>query len=239
MTDCYNCRKIDKLAFSVKYTTTLKCIQLERMPSNKTRKLKKRKKNVKRKKTLKNFMPRYGKILGHDSKPRSSRCNDSSGNSLITACRNRSQFAKGTGYFIRECSPQSPLNQTDPRTAAQAAEVRTSPQKTSPNERLGVVKHNLVQGGAECPRHQGLPTPNQPTSGNGAVWGTLYCGHPSLLILQVRKRRFSTFVRLFIFMAIKKKRKNGPRVVRVAPEELHGDIVKKVTEYVKHVKRLL
>lgn len=40
-------------------------------------------------------------------------------------------------------------------------------------------------------------------------------------------------------MAIKKKKKNGPRVVRVAPEELHGDIVKKVTEYVKRVRRLL
>lgn len=37
----------------------------------------------------------------------------------------------------------------------------------------------------------------------------------------------------------KKKKKNGPRVVRVAPEELHGDIVKKVTEYVKRVRRLL
>lgn len=149
-------------------------------------------------------MPRYGKILGHDSKSRCSRCNDSSGNSLIPACRNRSQFAKGTGYFTRECFPQSPLNETDPRIAAQAPEDRTSPQKTSPNEQL--VKRSLVQGGDECPLHQGLPAPNQPPSGNGAVWGTLYCGHPSLLSLQVRKR-FSTFVRLFIFMAIKKKKK--------------------------------
>lgn len=96
-------------------------------------------------------MPQYGKILGHDSKPRCSTCNDSNRNSLLTACRNRSLFARRSQCFTGQCFPYSPSGITDPRISAQAPEDRSSPCKTSPNKKLGAVKHRLVQDGAQGP----------------------------------------------------------------------------------------
>lgn len=89
-------------------------------------------------------MPQYGKILGHDSKPRYSTCNDSNRNSLLTACRNRSLFARRSQCFTGQCFPYSPSGITDPRISAQAPEGRSSPCKTSPNKKLGAVKDRLV-----------------------------------------------------------------------------------------------